>query len=352
VNGTINRRVRHWWRLLTRPLGLARHIALKIAYRLKPRRVLCLPVTLDIEPNNHCNFECPHCQVTHWAKRRISLGRESFERILDQVGGLISLNLQGMGEPLLNKQMLPMLRAGEARGIPMSFTSNGSVMTPAIAEGLARLRSTRIRFSVDGATAGVFERVRVGGSFENVCGNIRHLVQARGHAREPVIEVWTVVTQANVIELPELVRLVKELGVDAITFQLFVSNWGKSQMDPHAEPVRVPRRDPDLEAALRGAQEVARRVGIPLSIYRDDFLSRERPCSWPWRSAFIASNGDVVPCSIVADSDTVCMGNIFQQPFHQIWNGPAYQELRDRIRTHQLPHFCRNCYRDERMSER
>src|ERR1700720_4441740 len=83
--------------LLAHPLTLARQIALTLTSRLKPLRVPCLPVTLDLEPNNDCNFECPHCQVTHWAKRRFRLGRESFERILDQFPRFAGLKLQGMG---------------------------------------------------------------------------------------------------------------------------------------------------------------------------------------------------------------------------------------------------------------
>jgi radical SAM protein with 4Fe4S-binding SPASM domain len=85
-------------------------------------------------------------------------------------------------------------------------------------------------------------------------------------------------------------------------------------------------------------------VGMPLKVYRANFLSKEKPCRWPWTSAYVASNGDVVPCCIVADSDTVCMGNVFEQPFGEIWNGPAYRQLREQIRSHQLPSFCHNCY--------
>jgi radical SAM protein with 4Fe4S-binding SPASM domain len=285
--------------------------------------------------------------VTHWAKPNVHLERESFERIVDQFpGGLAGLNLQGMGEPLLNKQTLPVLRAGETRGIPMRFTSNGSVMTPVIAEALLGLRRTTITFSIDGATAAVFERIRVGGKFAKVCENIQRFVKLRGDAREPGIDIWTVVTKENVAELPDIVRLAKDLGVDAITLQLFVTNWGKSEMNPHAEATRVARTDLHLEACLRQAQKVANLVGIPLTIFSDDFLSREKPCRLPWTSAYIASNGDVVPCSIVADSDTVRMGNVFERPFREIWNGPAYQQLREQIRSHRLPQFCRNCYDD------
>jgi len=328
---------------LSRPRAAAR-VALKVAYRLKLTHVPWLPVTLDVEPNNDCNFGCPHCQVTHWAKSRVHLGPASFDRILDQFPRLAGVKLQGMGEPLLNKELLPMLRAGEARGTPMSFVSNGSVMTPAIAQQLAGLRSTRITFSIDGATAAVFERIRVGGKFEKVCDNVRRIVRLRGKARQPAIEVWTVVTKDNVGELPDIVRLAKDLGVDAITFQLFVSDWGKAEMKGFAEAVRVNSAERHVEALLAEAQHIADLLGMPLRVSRANFLSRKKPCSWPWTSAYVASNGDVVPCCIVADSNTVRMGNLFEQPFSEIWNGPAYRRLRAQIRSHQLPTFCHNCY--------
>jgi radical SAM protein with 4Fe4S-binding SPASM domain len=330
----------------TRPL-LTRRIALRLAYRWKPNRAALFPVYLDIEPNNYCNFRCPHCQVTHWSKPQVQLDRRSFEQIVGQFPRLAGVKLQGMGEPLLNREMLPMLQAGEARGVPMSFTSNGSVMTPAIIEALLGLRNTQISFSIDGATAAVFERVRVGGTFSKVSENIRRLVALRGHERQPAVEVYTVVTRENVAELPDIVRLAKNLGVDAITFQLFVSNWGKAEMEQRAGATRISRTHPDLDAALREAHAVAGELTMPIRIKHDNFLSREQPCDWPWRSAYIASNGDVVPCCIVADSSVIRMGNVFEQDFGEIWNNPAYQQLRTQIRTHQIPDFCRGCYGEQ-----
>jgi radical SAM protein with 4Fe4S-binding SPASM domain len=184
----------------------------------------------------------------------------------------------------------------------------------------------------------------VGGKFEKVCENVRRLVQVRGDARQPAIEIWTVVTQENVGELPDIVRLAKDLGVDAITFQLFVSDWGKAEMKGYADAARVRTDDAHVEALVGQAQHVAAVLGMPLTVHRANFLSREKPCRWPWTSAYVASNGDVVPCCVVADSDTVRMGNVFEQPFDEIWNGPAYHRLREQIRSHQLPSFCRNCY--------
>jgi hypothetical protein len=45
------------------------------------------------------------------------------------------------------------------------------------------------------------------------------------------------------------------------------------------------------------------------------------------------------------------MGNVFDSPFTEIWNGEAYQELRTRLRTHDLPSYCRACYIDAPPNE-
>lgn len=175
-----------------------------------------------------------------------------------------------------------------------------------------------------------------------MCANLSRLVSLRGQRSTPRIEVWTVVTRSNLAELPALVRLVRELGADALTLQLFVSDWGKDSMRSQAEALRV---DPD-HPTLAEAMETARAVGLPLEVYRGNLLSRRKKCSWPWTGAFVAANGDVVPCCILADADVARMGNLFEQPFTEIWNSSGYQDLRRQIRDHELPDYCRNCYSD------
>ncbi|MDD4858005.1 MAG: radical SAM protein, partial [Candidatus Krumholzibacteria bacterium] len=194
------------------PMRLLNYIAIKLVYRLGWSRVPFLPVTIDIEPNNTCNLQCPHCQVPHWSKPAGYLTIERFAAILKQVPGLVRVKLQGMGEPLLNRELIGMLEAGEARGISMAFISNGSTCTQEMADALVRLHDTEITFSLDGASKETFEKIRVGGSFERVIGNIRRLIGTRGAKRSPAVFGWTLATKDNLHELSEIVRLARELG--------------------------------------------------------------------------------------------------------------------------------------------
>ena len=329
-----------------KPSKIINYLGLKMAYFFEWERVPFLPVTLDIEPNNTCNFRCPHCQVPYWNKESYYLNEENFVKILDQFPNLVSVKLQGMGEPLLNRDLVKLLRIGEGRGIQMNFITNGSICSEQLAEELAHLDNTQITFSLDGASAEVFEKIRAGGRFDRVVENIRLLSRTRGSRKRPKLACWTVVTKHNIHELSRIVRLAKELGLDMMTIQTFLSDWGKESMHEHTAPLRVGPAEVSLSQQIEDASRTAEDLGLELHIASHDYYSKKRKCTWPWTSAFIAANGDVVPCCIVADSDTVKMGNLFDEDFKTIWNSRGYREFRRRIKNHDLPDFCRNCYID------
>lgn len=323
-------------------LSTSNHIVRDMARVFGMTRVPALPLTLDIEPNNHCNFSCDHCQVTHWSKPKTNLDVEGFTRILNQFPRLHKIKLQGMGEPLLNKALLPMLALAEQRGIKTTTFTNGSVMGSRVLNGL-RDSKTDITFSIDGASAEVFERIRIGSSFKNVLANIASLsAQRTGHPK--LLRAYTVVTKHNVMELPAIVRLVAGLKLDTLVFQLSLNSWGKEKMEALIAPQRAYELSVTDEQITLAKME-AERLGLPLTIAEDRF-SRTKKCRWAWTSAYIASNGDVVPCCVLADSDTAKLGNLFEEDFSKIWNGARYRELRRQIRDHDLPEYCKNCYVD------
>lgn len=325
---------------------LAHQLALDVSGALESRRVPVLPLHVDIEPNNYCNYKCDHCQVTHWSKPRVDLDAASLGGILDQFPRLLEVKLQGMGEPLLNRQTLPMLAVLKERGIATEMITNGSVMTDHVRDRLAAL-GTRVAFSIDGASAEVFEAIRVKSRFDKVVENVRRLVAARTDPGQ-VMEARTVISRVNMHELPAIVGLVADLGLDRMTVQTVLTGWGKEAMEGVNSGKRIDEQSA-LDDAVREARGVARDRGLELVISDTDKYSSRRHCRWPWTGAYISSAGDVVPCCILADADTVSMGNVFEQPFREIWNNDAYRTLRRRIADDDLPDYCRSCY-DSRTS--
>jgi len=331
---------------LKEPRRLTNYFGTQLAYHLKLIRVPFTPPRIDLEPNNTCNLRCRHCQVTHWSKPAVHLDMPAFNRVLSRFPGLLSVKLQGMGEPLLNRDLAAMLLEGESRGISMQFISNGTILDSATADKLLQLKRTHIGFSLDGATAETFESVRTGASFDKVVANIRELTRRRGKRVFPLISVTTVVTSNNLHEIPALVRLAKELGVDSINLQTALTNWGKEEIDEYNETIRVSPRSVQVETVFQEARRIAAELHVDLKIWREDYYTKRHKCPWPWTRVFVAANGDVVPCCILADSDTIRMGNLFEQSFAEIWNSPQYRDFRQRIKSHRLHEFCKNCYRE------
>jgi radical SAM protein with 4Fe4S-binding SPASM domain len=59
--------------------------------------------------------------------------------------------------------------------------------------------------------------------------------------------------------------------------------------------------------------------------------SKPMRCDWPWRSGVINWDGSVVTCcGVFEKSDD--MGNVFAQPFGEIWNGLSYRMARRSFR--------------------
>jgi radical SAM protein with 4Fe4S-binding SPASM domain len=108
----------------------------------------------------------------------------------------------------------------------------------------------------------------------------------------------------------------------------------------------------ELDGQLTKAKAEAERFALPLEIKTEDKYSRDERCRWPWKSAYIASNGDVVPCCIFADADVVNMGNVFEKDFATLWSSEKYQGLRRRIREYDLPTYCKGCYVDAQTKAR
>src|SRR4051812_32094156 len=69
-------------------------------------------------------------------------------------------------------------------------------------------------------------------------------------------------------------------------------------------------------------------------------------CAYPWQQIIIDLTGEVVPCCFWSGygNSGRPLGNTNEQTIEEIWNGPAYQELRRRNASGDLTgHPCNGC---------
>jgi radical SAM protein with 4Fe4S-binding SPASM domain len=234
------------------------------------------------------------------------------------------------------------------------------LLTADRSDRLVRAGLAWLHISLDGARAETYEAIRGRGDFGQVVRNIKALVAVKRELRKasPRLQLNFVAMRRNVEELPELVRLVADWGLE----RLWVQNLSHTFDDTDASGAyggirRFAAREAlwsadDRELVSRtfaAARAKAERLGVPLRLPRfERAVHSSRPagepgCDWPWTSAYVTHDGKVQPCCMVMGSDRAALGDLGTSSFVEIWNGEQYQAFRQALKTDKPPTVCRGC---------
>ena len=86
-----------------------------------------LPRSLYLETTSRCNSLCETCILTFGGREPAKdLGWNEFRAVVDQFPALERVLLHGIGEPLLNRELVPMVAHLKARGAACSSTPTRS----------------------------------------------------------------------------------------------------------------------------------------------------------------------------------------------------------------------------------
>ena len=153
---------------------------------------LATPFTILIDPTNACNFRCTFCptgdkQLLKKVGRPIGLmSFDLFQKIIDDLDGfehkLKKLQLYKDGEPLLNKKLPNMIAYAKSRGVAelIETTTNGSLITPEIANKIIDSGLDRIRISVEHVSnSGYREITKTEQTYDEILDNIRLLYEVK-----------------------------------------------------------------------------------------------------------------------------------------------------------------------------
>lgn len=312
----------------------------------KPLKHNFFPFSLDIEPTIRCNLRCSSCQSPYLKREQKDLTFSLYKSILDQFNTLLEIKITGMGEPLLNKDFFKMVNYAKEKDISVFSFSNGKIIDQSIAWEIVKSGLREITISVDGATSKTHNSIRVGSDLEQVLGAVEMLVAARGKLRYPIISVWFVGRKSNIHELSTLLDICKELNIDYLTCQHDLTFWGKEQWREKIGDDALSKNAQFTEEVIRDAQKKAAYLKLKFISFQKNKFSHKfgKECYWPWRSCFIATDGKVVPCCLIADPEVVSLGDLSKISFKEIWNGKNYQDFRRNIKEHNIPTYCSDCY--------
>ncbi len=289
------------------------------------------PVIAMIEPTRRCNLSCPMCPVggnqTYRAK---DMPFDRFQKIIDELKPfLVHLTLHNYGESFLHSDIYRMIGYAKKEGIPdVNISTNGHLLDPT---RLIDSDLDEIMISLDGITQETYATYRKGGRLDRVVKNIRALdrEKRKRKTKKPLMELQFIIMKHNQSEMDGFRELATDFGADRIRFKTF-----NLQMSGPKQRVSGIEFLPTQLEYTRYADGRGRILKRNLE---------ENRCKWPWERVVINTDGHVVPCCNDFDSH-YSMGNVFDQPFPDIWFGPKYNRFRTRILKglRNVP-LCTNC---------
>ncbi len=281
---------------------------------------LMMPAHISIEPTNVCNAKCPVCETGNgsMARKRGMLDYDQFTAFIDDVAPTTSvLMYYFMGEPFLNKRSYEMIRYARQKDIFVETCTNGDFVD---AEGVIFSDINQVSFQIGGLTNESHQVYRINSDIDRVVPNIEALIEERRkHPESNVsVEVGFIVMKHNEHEVPEFLRWAEELGVDKAN----VIDPCVRTVEEGEEMLPDDRRYwfYDEEAFERG---VLKPKHVP-----------DNECTWIWNSVMINWDGTVVPCCRDPHGKHI-LGNVFEEPLREIWNGPKMRGFRKQIATNQ-----------------
>jgi MoaA/NifB/PqqE/SkfB family radical SAM enzyme len=327
-----------------------------------------LPAFVQLEPVGQCNLACRMCPVAYrdngeagGGGRPAFMDFDTFARLLEQFPAVAVLQLQGLGEPMLHPRFFDMVRHAAARGITVTTNTNLTALSERRAEECVTSGLARLQVSLDAAGKAAYEYIRAGARFEQVLRNLRRVIRARRRLESgaPAVHLVAVAMRRNLRELPGLVQLAHDEGVDGLSVQHLCHDFTEPTLPARYEPMRafveaesLGGEDPAVLARCFGeARDLAARLGLSLRLPNERNISlAEGPvrdprsrCDWPWRGAYLSYKGDAMPCCMVSTPDRMNFGNMAREGVGAVWGNAAYRGFRAQLASDEPPQICRGC---------
>lgn len=263
-----------------------------------------------IEINGGCNYTCKMCPQTkpdgttgaRGKKWLTKMPLDVFEDLVVQMKPKV-VNLDGSGEATLNRDLPRYIEIVKKHGAKAYIFSNGSKMHGQFMRDCVGAGLDFFRFSIIGYDKETYQQWMNASNFDTVCENMYEMREYASGACQ--VASYHLILNSNQVEY---------------------------------------ERDKYLKVSRGGPVEIWKMHNWAGG-YESDRSGSKRTCGRPFSpDAVIRANGAVHPCcQVLGKDDEATLGNIYDNSFHEVWEGPAYRNLRDNHTSGDYPSFCQDC---------
>jgi len=285
------------------------------------------PFFLQLEPTTRCNFSCVNCSHKDlpWERKNQDLNLWEFARILDENPDLKRLQLQGLGEPLLNRDLVTMLKNAHHHGISTSITTNGARLNKGIGTRL-KTHLDKLVISLDTVEEDLFTQLRRGGNWKKIRTNIENFLAVKTYTS---VVYNCVISFHNLASIEGVIQFAFDTQPGEVHLQL-AENWyipGQKEFAiSHQIAIKDAQQEQEILTIIQKWRPLLKEKGINLTYTGAD--KRKGFCWWPFFGMFISVDGYVTPCCIRMQPEIFNLGNIFEQSLEEIWYGEPYKNFR------------------------
>jgi MoaA/NifB/PqqE/SkfB family radical SAM enzyme len=299
----------------------------------------------QIEITTRCNLQCTMCIKTacnDWHRKDMSIN--DFEKIVPYLQNVGSVVLEGWGESLLHRNLTDFIRLAKTAGPEVGFVTSGMGLTPDYARQIVDAGVDFMGFSLSGASEEKHNAIRVNSDFNALIESIKTMkrLSMENPLQKPRIHFVYLTLKNNVHEIPKLLDLAHEIGISEVVLLNIIQVTSRMQDSQKAFTCEEGSLYKDT---MKEAEDRAKKFKISLSMPaispQDVAVCSENPLD----NLYISVDGEVSPCVYLYPTVSspftrifcgtghptshVSFGNIFNEPFEQIWEGKEYQEFRN-----------------------
>jgi radical SAM protein with 4Fe4S-binding SPASM domain len=284
-----------------------------------------MPVSVSAELTNNCNLSCPHCcsGSGRMLRKKGFMNIDLFKKVMKELRPyLYNVNLYFQGEPMLHPLFFSFIANCLKTNTVVS--TNGHYLSGENSERIVRSGLNKLIISIDGADQETYSVYRVNGNLNTVTEGLQDLTLAKEKYKSSLnIEIQFLVNSFNEHQIPKIKQLAKRVHAKLslksmqITDKADIATWLPSDK-------RFKRYDiKDGSYVVKG--------------------SMPDRCARLWFNPVITWDGKVVPCCFDKNAEYI-MGDLNQDSFGEIWDGPKYRVFRKSILSgRHTVEICRNC---------
>jgi radical SAM protein with 4Fe4S-binding SPASM domain len=262
---------------------------------------------------------------------------DDYKKIIDELAkDLILVRLYNWGEPLLNKNIIAMIRYAHDRGMGVTISTNLNILDCQAAADLLEAGLQKIFISCDGTSGDTYKKYHIGGKYRAVMDNLKLLLEEKRKLSECSTRIiWLFhVFRHNEHEVKKARKMAQKLGLE-IRINKMRTDMGKEIFETASQAIE------------RDQQWIPEdRHYCAFDLGKKEALKKRSFCSLAWKETVVNWDGSVLPCCSVWE-EKYSFGNAFTEGFKKIWNSKAYvaarKELAGRKNNQQtVCHICKS----------